>query len=175
MKLRLTGCVVMSLCLWIVPARAAEPQLTIYNQNFAVVRVLIPLDLKTGENRIQFTDTTAYLEPSSVILRDPTGARSLQILEQNYRADPISQQLLLSLYEGKTLDFLVQRSDHAEIVQGKIIRSGYAPAAAITLPTGILIPATKYWRSSPSSKSMASYALRFPEPRCSRRLPTTRF
>ncbi|MDR3678031.1 MAG: hypothetical protein P4N24_21300 [Acidobacteriota bacterium] len=127
MKLRLTGWVVMGLCLWIMPARAAEPQLTIYNQNFAVVRVLIPLDLKTGENRIQFTDTTAYLEPSSVILRDPTGARSLQILEQNYRADPISQQLLLSLYEGKTLDFLVQRGDHTEIVQGKIVRSGYLP------------------------------------------------
>jgi len=127
MKLRLTGCVVMDLCLWTVPARTAEPQLTIYNQNFAVVRVLIPLDLKTGENRIQFTDTTAYLEPSSVILRDPTGARTLQILEQNYRADPISQQLLLSLYEGKTFDFLVQRGDHTEVVQGKIVRSGYVP------------------------------------------------
>ena len=127
MKLRLTGWVVMGLCLWIMPARAAEPQLTIYNQNFAVVRVLIPLDLKTGENRVQFTDTTAYLEPSSVILRDPSGARSLQILEQNYRADPISQQLLLSLFEGKTLDFLVQRGDHTEIVQGKIVRSGYLP------------------------------------------------
>ena len=59
-----------------INAWAAEPQLTIYNQNFAVIRVLIPLDLKPGENRIQFTDTTAYLEPESVILRDPTGTRS---------------------------------------------------------------------------------------------------
>jgi hypothetical protein len=31
-----------------VTAWAAEPRLTIYNQNFAVVRVLIPLDLKPG-------------------------------------------------------------------------------------------------------------------------------
>ena len=104
---------------------AAEPQLTIYNQNFAVVRVLIPLDLKPGENRIQFTDTTAYLEPESVILRDPTGTRTLQILEQNYRADPVSQPLLLSLYEGKTLDFLLQPNDPKSVVRGKIIRSGY--------------------------------------------------
>ena len=108
-----------------VNAWAAEPQLTIYNQNFAVVRVLIPLDLKPGENRIQFTDTTAYLEPESVILRDPTGARTLQILEQNYRADPVSQQLLLSLYEGKTLDFLLQPNDPKSVVRGKVIRSGY--------------------------------------------------
>ena len=113
-----------------VNAWAAEPQLTIYNQNFAVVRVLIPLDLKPGENRIQFTDTTAYLEPESVILRDPTGTRTLQILEQNYRADPVSQQLLLSLYEGKTLDFLLQPNDPKSVVRGKIIRSGYVSPRA---------------------------------------------
>lgn len=104
---------------------AVEPQLTIYNQNFAVVRVLIPLNLKSGTNRFQFTDTTAFLEPDSVILRDPSGARTIQILEQNYRADPVSEALLLSLNEGKTLDFLVQHGDKTETVQGKIIRSGY--------------------------------------------------
>jgi len=110
-----------------VAARAAEPQLTIYNQNFAVIRIMIPLDLKAGTNRIQFNDTAAYLEPDSVILRDPTGNRTLQILEQNYRADPVSEQLLLSLNEGKTLDFLVQQGDKTEVVQGKIVRSRYAP------------------------------------------------
>ena len=127
MKLRLTGCMAVCALLCSLPTRAAEPQLTIYNQNFAVVRVLIPLDLKAGENRIQFADTTAFLEPSSVMLRDPSGARSLQILEQNYRGDPVTEQRLLALYEGKTLDFLVQRGDHTETVQGKIIRSGYVP------------------------------------------------
>jgi hypothetical protein len=115
--------------IWLVAftAVAAEPQLTIYNQNFAVIRILIPLDLKEGMNHIQFNDTAAYLEPNSVILRDPTGNRTLQILEQNYRADPVSEQLLLSLNEGKTLDFLVQQGDKTEIVQGKIIRSRYVP------------------------------------------------
>jgi len=128
--------VVAAMGLLAVNAWAAEPQLTIYNQNFAVVRVMIPLDLKAGMNRIQFTDTTAYLEPNSVILRDPTGARTLQILEQNYRADPVSEQLLLSLYEGKTLDFLVQQGDKTEIVQGKIIRSRYVPPPQPFSPYG---------------------------------------
>ncbi|HEV2987525.1 MAG TPA: hypothetical protein VG759_03730, partial [Candidatus Angelobacter sp.] len=109
-----------------------QPALTIYNADFAVVRQMIPLDLKTGINRVSFTDATAHIEPDSVILRDPTGHRTLQILEQNYRNDPVSQELLLSLNEGKTIDFRVQRVDaqgqaHNEIVQGKIIRSGYVP------------------------------------------------
>jgi hypothetical protein len=117
--------VIVAMGLLAVNTWAADPQLTIYNQNFAVVRMLIPLDLKPGENRIQFTDTTAYLEPESVILRDPTGTQTLQIIEQNYRADPVSQPLLLSLYEGKTLDFLQQPNDPKSAVRGRIIRSGY--------------------------------------------------
>src|SRR5438094_593362 len=110
------------LCL---PLLGAEPALTIYNQNFAVIREIIPLDLQQGAVSVRFTGTTAHVEPESVILRDPTGRRSLQILEQSYRADPVSADLLLSLYEGKTIDFLIQDRDQTRVVSGKVIRSGY--------------------------------------------------
>ena len=104
-----------------------DKALTIYNQNFAVVRQIVPLDLKAGLNHVTVSDITYHLEPDSVVLRDPSGKRSLQIREQNYRADPVSQELLLSLYEGKTIDFQVQHGDQTSIVSGKIIRSGYVP------------------------------------------------
>jgi hypothetical protein len=108
--------------------RGDSPALTIYNQQFAVVRQRLPLDLRSGVNHIQITDITAHLEPDSVILRSMDAGRRLQILEQNYRNDPVSQQLLLSLYEGKTIDFLETDKDGAaRTVQGKIIRSGYVP------------------------------------------------
>ncbi len=83
----------------------AQSALTVYNQNFAVVRETVPLDLKAGLNKVSFNNITAHLEPDSVILRDPRGGRPLQILEQNHRSDPLSQGLLLSAYEGKTIDF----------------------------------------------------------------------
>lgn len=101
-----------------------QPTLTIYNQNFFVARETVPLDLKPGINRVDFVGTAAHIEPDSVILRDPAG-RALQILEQNYRNDPISQELLLSFYEGKTIEFLVQPG---QVVKGKVIRSGYVPS-----------------------------------------------
>src|SRR5436190_18110834 len=104
---------------------ASQPALTIYNQNFAVVRDTGPIDLKQGVNNVRFTETTAHLEPASVILRDPSGKTNLQNLEQNYRNDPVSQEVLLSLSEGKTIDFLVIESNKPNtIVQGKIVRSG---------------------------------------------------
>lgn len=102
----------------------SQPALTIYNQNFFVVREHLPLDLKPGPNRVEYAGIAAHVEPDSVILRDPVG-RALQILEQNYRNDPISQELLLSFYEGKTIEFLVQPG---QTVKGKIIRSGYIPS-----------------------------------------------
>ncbi len=110
-------------------ATAADPALTVYNQNFAVIRETIPLKLKQGVNQVRFADATAQLEPESVMLRDPSGKFALQILEQNYRADPVSVERLLTLYEGKTVDFLVRNGDRTEIVTGKIVRSGSLPAA----------------------------------------------
>src|SRR5580692_1263507 len=108
---------------------SANPALTIYNENFAVVRDTVHLDLKPGVNDIAYTEATMHLEPDSVVLRDPAGKNDLQVLEQNYRADPISQGLLLNYYEGKTIDFEVAGSDNdltkKRIVQGKIVRSGY--------------------------------------------------
>lgn len=116
----------------------AGPALTIYNQDFAVVRDDVPLELKADLNEIHFAGATAQLEPDSVILRDPSGQRALQILEQNYRNDPVSQELLLSLNEGKTISFVRERmKDNTltrEIIKGKIIRSGYVPGGGKEQP-----------------------------------------
>lgn len=109
-------------------AVSAEPSLTIYNQNFAVVRDSVPLDLKEGVNTIRFTETTAHLEPDSVILRDAKTGVKLTILEQNYRADPVTEALLLSLNEGKEIEFFVKEPNKPDrTVKGKIVRSGYVP------------------------------------------------
>ena len=114
---------------------SAQPALTIYNQNFAVVRERVPLDLKAGENAVAFTGATAQLEPDSVVLRDPAGKVSFRVLEQSYRADVMSQGLLLSLNEGKELDFLVRDQNAKEYtVHGKVIRSGYTPGGEATAP-----------------------------------------
>ena len=127
MKRLLVGC--LCLCsLARADQKIVQPALTIYNQNFVVVREHLPLDLKAGTNQVTFSGVTSHLEPDSVILRDP-GGRALQVLEQNYRNDPISQELLLSRYEGKTIDFIVrQDGGKVETLKGKIIRSGYVPS-----------------------------------------------
>jgi hypothetical protein len=133
-KLALLPCLGAAMTL----AACAQPALTIYNQDFAVVRDTVPLDLKSGVNNVRYTDATARVEPDSVILRDPSGKHSLQIWEQNYRNDPVSQELLLSLFEGKTIDFQILRTKDntqvRELISGKIVRSGFVPGGSPEQP-----------------------------------------
>lgn len=110
---------------------SSQPSLTIYNVDFAVVRDRVALDLKKGENAVTYAGATLHLEPDSVVLRDPSKKTDLRILEQSYRAEVLSQGLLLSLNEGKELDFIHRNKDGQEsAVRGKVIRSGYAPSVS---------------------------------------------
>jgi hypothetical protein len=122
---------------------AAPTSLTIYNQDFAVARTTVPLDLKAGLNEVLTTNVTSKLEPDSVVLRDPSGRNTINILEQNYDAGVVTQQWLLEKYEGKTLDFqtytsgiimkaLDERSaPPPTLVQGRIIRAGNNPLVEV--------------------------------------------
>jgi hypothetical protein len=109
------------------PAQTGESTaLTVYNQGFAVVRESFALELKAGLNEIRRSGTTAQLEPDSVIFRDPTGAAAFRVLEQSYRNDPVSQGLLLSMFEGQEIDFQRELQGLGlTTVRGRILRSGY--------------------------------------------------
>ncbi len=103
----------------------ADPALTIYNQNFAVVRDSVALDLKPGVTSVNYSGATAQVEPESVILRDASGKTALQILEQSYRNDPADQMLLMKLFEGKEIEFeLRSEMGKISVEKGKVIRGG---------------------------------------------------
>lgn len=102
--------------------------LTIYNQDFAVVRRPIELSLKEGTTELSETNVTAEVEPDSVVLRDVAGKRPIHILEQNYDGSLRVQAQMLAKFEGQTIDFVVPSpGGEQKIVQGKIIRAGNVP------------------------------------------------
>lgn len=114
---------------------AADPALTIYNGGYAVVRETLPIDLKSGLNQVSFAGATAQVESDSVILRDVAGKAEFQILEQSYRNDPVSQAMLMSLFEGKSLEFVRHEANKPDrIVSGKVVRSGFVPGGNFVEP-----------------------------------------
>ena len=61
----LLAAVTLAASLTALPARAADPALTIYNQGFAVHRETVPLELKAGVNDVRFAGVTAQVEADS--------------------------------------------------------------------------------------------------------------
>ncbi|PZR75822.1 MAG: hypothetical protein DLM73_04280 [Chthoniobacterales bacterium] len=101
-----------------------ETSLTIYNKDFAIIRDSLKLDLKAGVNDIRYSDVALFAEPSSVILRDPSGKTELQIQEQAFRGSAVTQETMLAWFEGQTIDFLRYDEGKSHVIPGKIIRSG---------------------------------------------------
>jgi hypothetical protein len=105
---------------------SGETSLTIYNNNFAIIRDTLKLDLKAGVNDVRYSDVALFAEPSSVILRDPSGKTEFQIQEQAFRGSSVTQETMLAWFEGQTIDFLRYDEGKSHVIPGKIIRSGRA-------------------------------------------------
>lgn len=103
----------------------SDVSITIYNDNFALIRDEIALSLQTGLNKINYQGTTSMLEPSSVVLKSLNEKHSFKIIEQNYQSDVVSQSQLLAQYEGREIDFQITENDKTFLRKGKIIRSGH--------------------------------------------------
>jgi hypothetical protein len=139
-----------SISIW-ASAQQTSPHpvaLTIYNQDFAVARTSVDLDLHPGINEVTTTRVTSQLEPDSVVLRDPTAKRAVHVMEQNYDAGVVSQEWMLEKYEGRTIAFQLGSN---QIIQGKVIRAGAQQEQPLIEVNGLMqfsIPGTPLFPAS---------------------------
>ncbi len=80
-----------------------------YNTNptsipgFGVVKEFRTLDLKAGENRLDFTDVPAYIDPTTVSFKDLT-VPATEVLNQRFKFDLLNSQSLLDHYINRTVN-----------------------------------------------------------------------
>ena len=77
--------------------------ITVYNQNFGLVREIRNVPLGKGRVELEFRDVSAHIQPETVHIRALDDADSLSVLEQNYRYDLLSPQKLLEKHVGKKI------------------------------------------------------------------------
>ena len=80
-----------------------DVSITVYNQNFGLVREVRSLTLGTGRVYLEFRDVSAEIEPETVSIKTLGGSGLLSVLEQNYRYDLLNPQKLLEKYVGRTI------------------------------------------------------------------------
>ncbi len=80
----------------------SQLELTIYNNNLALVKEKRQLQLKPGISKVNFSNVSAQIDPTSVRFRSLTSPK-IQLLEQNYQYDIISDTKLLEKYLGQKI------------------------------------------------------------------------
>jgi hypothetical protein len=143
-------------------AQTVGVDLTVYNQNLALVKERRTLDLELGVNEVAFQDVAALIDPTSVLFRSLTDPSGTVVVEQNYEYDIVGSQKLLqkyvdqeiqlvtedgSEYSGKLLsgaqDVILQAADgQVTVVKLDQVREYSFPR----LPEGLITKPTLLWR-----------------------------
>ena len=101
---------ILAMLLAAAGSNAAENQgegvaLTIYNQNFGVVRERRNVEVKEKEGTVRFADVATQIDGTSVSFKSLTDP-SATVLEQNYEYDLVSADKLLQKYIDKQIGVL---------------------------------------------------------------------
>ncbi|MDR3611946.1 MAG: hypothetical protein P4L53_00170 [Candidatus Obscuribacterales bacterium] len=84
---------------------------TVYNQNFGIVREVRNLTLKDGVNYLRFEDVAEKIDPTTVSFKSLTAPDSVAVVEQNYQYDVLNVATVLDKSVGKKLTIKHYGSD----------------------------------------------------------------
>ena len=77
--------------------------ITVYNNDLGVVRDVRKFDIKEGMSEVRMVDVPSKIDPTTVKITDLDHPNDLDVLEQNYEYDLVSQDKLLQKYIDKSI------------------------------------------------------------------------
>lgn len=100
-----------------------QPEVTIYNQGFALVKDVRQVSLKQGRQTVAVEDVAQLIETNSVRVKSLSEG-GFEVLEQNYQYDLISPIAILNKAVGSTIAFnRVLPNGQRERIEGKLLSS----------------------------------------------------
>lgn len=152
-------------------------ELTVYNQDFALVKEDRELTLDKGINLLPVEDVAATIDATSVAFKSLTDPNSVVVREQNYQYDVVDPKTILAKSLGKKVRIinrgdgkrenlsvlegtLIGNSDNGIVVRGddgKIFLNPMGEIQFMELPSGLVSQPTLVWKLE-SSKAGAQKA-----------------
>ena len=81
---------------------SGNTEVTVYNEDLAFVKEKREIELKNGANSLEYTNVASQIDPTSVLVKDPTDNKTT-VLEQKYEYDLVSSSNLLDKYLEKEI------------------------------------------------------------------------
>ncbi|MHB0998658.1 MAG: DUF4139 domain-containing protein [Armatimonadota bacterium] len=106
-------------------SKPSSVELTIYNQNFALVKEDRDMTLDKGVNFVPVPDVAGTIRPSTVAFKSLTDPGSVVVREQNYQYDLINPNTILEKSIGKKVRIRRLLDNKTEVVEGTLLSAGY--------------------------------------------------
>jgi hypothetical protein len=129
------------------PGEQKSLHITIYNQDFGLVKDVRELSLPTGVQNLWFEGVAAQIDPTSVSIRSLTAADKLSVLEQNFEYDLISPKKLMEKYVGHEVELIRTVEEKDVTTAARLIgtEGGYVyeidGRIAVSPPGRVVLPA----------------------------------
>jgi len=101
--------------------KPSQVELTIYNQNFALVKEEREMNLVKGINFISVPDVASTIQANTVAFKSKTDPNSVVVREQNYRYDVIEPTTILNKSVGKKVKIRRMVNGSVEEIQGILL------------------------------------------------------
>jgi hypothetical protein len=98
-------------------------EVTVYNNNLALVKDTRRLTLSKGEGELRFMDVAAAIMPVSVRAVSLTAGENFMVLEQNYEYDLMDRNKLLDKFVGQKIKLRDQNAyqDRIDVVEAELL------------------------------------------------------
>lgn len=97
---------------------SAGVQITIYNNDLALVKDNRSLEFRKGNFELSFTDVASAIDPTSVAFTVSGKPKSVTLLEQNYRYDLVSSEKVLQKYLDRSIQVLTRQD---KLLEGALL------------------------------------------------------
>lgn len=114
--------------------------LTIYNDDLALVREVRTLDLAAGNVSLELKDVAAHVDPSTLYFRPKDAGAAIDVVEQDFRYDLLSPESLLSRSVGAKVRFHRWDSERGAETTTDAVLLAYEGGAPVFQVGGEIVP-----------------------------------
>ncbi len=94
---------------------------TIYNNDFAMVKDVRQISFDQGTSELYFTDVAERIQPETVTFKPIDATGEIRVFEQNFEKNLINTQALLDRFIEKDIEVYVRLGDESKKAKGKYL------------------------------------------------------
>lgn len=108
---------------------------TIYNDQFAMVKDVRSISFDQGKTDLYFNDVSSNIQSETVTFKALTNPESIRVYEQNYEANLVNSEAILKRYLDKEVEIYVKLGEKSYKLTGTLL--GYSNGYILKTDKGI--------------------------------------